>query len=53
LIYPSVKSYESRYYPEFIKSDIELLLRKSGIEIKDELPVLLGAGRILKGVKKG
>ncbi len=53
LIYHSVKSYESRYYPEFIKSDIELLLRKSGIEIKDELPVLLGAGRILKGVKKG
>ncbi len=51
LIYHSVKFYEGRYYSEFIKSDLETLLRKTGIEIKEELPVLLGAGKILKGIK--
>jgi len=40
LIYHFVKLYE-KYYPEFIKSDLEALLRKSGIEVKEELPVLL------------
>lgn len=52
LIYHFVKSYETKYYPKFIKSDFQALLRKSGIEIKKELTVLLGAGRILKGIKK-
>ncbi len=47
-IYHLVKLYEP-YYPEFIKSDLEALLRKSGIEIEEELPVLLGAGKIIKG----
>ena len=51
LIYRFVKSYESRYYPEFIKSYLEALLKKSGIEIKKERSVLLGAGRILKGIR--
>jgi len=50
LIYNFVKSYEP-YYPEFIKSDLEALLKKSGIKIKEKLPVFLGAGRILKGIK--
>ncbi|HKZ93041.1 MAG TPA: methyltransferase domain-containing protein [Candidatus Bathyarchaeia archaeon] len=50
LIYHFVKSYEP-YYSEFIKSDLEALLRKSGIEIEDRRPVLLGAGRIVKGRK--
>ena len=45
------KSHETKYYPEFIDSDLEALLRKSGIEIKEELPLLLGAGRILKGIR--
>ncbi len=51
LIYRFVKSYESRYYLEFIKSDIRALLRKSGIKIAKERSVLLGAGRILKGIR--
>jgi demethylmenaquinone methyltransferase/2-methoxy-6-polyprenyl-1,4-benzoquinol methylase len=51
LIYHFVKLYEGKYYLGFIKSDLEALLRKSGIEIKKELPVLLGAGRILKGIR--
>jgi len=50
LIYHFVKFYESRYYQEFIKSNLEALLRKSGIEIEKECSVLLGAGRILKGI---
>jgi len=50
LIYHFVKLWET-YYPEFIKSDLEALLRKSGIEIKEELSVFLGAGRILKGMR--
>jgi demethylmenaquinone methyltransferase/2-methoxy-6-polyprenyl-1,4-benzoquinol methylase len=51
LIYRLVKSYESKYYSEFIKSDIRALLRKSGIKIEKERSVLLGAGRILKGIR--
>jgi len=50
LIYHFIKLYEP-YYPEFIKSALEALLKKSGIEIKEELTVLLGAGRILKGAR--
>lgn len=53
LIYHFVRLYERYYYSGFIRSDIEGLLRKSGIEIKQELRVLLGAGRILKGIKVG
>ncbi len=52
LIYHFVKIYEKEYYSKFIKSDLKELLRKSGIEIKEELPVLLGAARILKGIRE-
>jgi len=51
LIYYTVKSYESKYYPEFVKSDIRALLRKLEIQIEKEQSVLLGAGRIFKGIK--
>ncbi|MBI3931154.1 MAG: methyltransferase domain-containing protein [Chloroflexi bacterium] len=51
LIYRFVKLYEGEHYSKFIKSDFEALLRKSGIKIKGELLVLLGAGRILKGIR--
>lgn len=51
LAYQFAKSYESRYYPEFIKSDLEALLRKSGVEIEEECRIFLGAGRILKGIR--
>lgn len=49
LIYHFINLYEGKYYPNFIKSDLEALLEKTGIEIKEELPVLFGAGKILKG----
>jgi ubiquinone/menaquinone biosynthesis C-methylase UbiE len=51
LIYHFINLYEGKYYSAFIKSDLEALLKKTGVEIKEELPVLLGAGRVLKGIK--
>lgn len=51
LIYHFVKLYERYYYPEFIKSDLKTLLRKNGIQVKKEIQILFGAGRILKGTK--
>jgi demethylmenaquinone methyltransferase/2-methoxy-6-polyprenyl-1,4-benzoquinol methylase len=51
LIYHFVKLYEGKYYSKFITSDLEALLRKSGIEIREEFPVLFGAAKILKGIK--
>lgn len=51
LIYHFIRLYERHYYSRFIRSDIEELLKKSGIEIKEELRVLFGAGRILKGIR--
>ena len=52
LIYHFVKLYEGKYYREFIKSELEAVLEKSGILIQEKLPLLLGAARILKGIKK-
>jgi demethylmenaquinone methyltransferase/2-methoxy-6-polyprenyl-1,4-benzoquinol methylase len=50
LVYNIIKLYEP-YYLEFIKSDLEELLKKSGTQIRERLPILFGAGRILKGIK--
>jgi len=36
-----------------VKRTVPLTLVKSGIKIEKELPVLVGAGRILKGVRMG
>jgi demethylmenaquinone methyltransferase/2-methoxy-6-polyprenyl-1,4-benzoquinol methylase len=49
--YNFIKSYESKYYPEFIKNNFPALLQKHGIKIEDERGVLIGAGRIIKGIK--
>lgn len=51
LIYHFIKLYEGQYYPEFINSDLKILLRKSGFEIEAESPILWGAGRVLKGIR--
>lgn len=50
LAYGIVKLYEP-YYTEFIRSDLEALLRRSGIGIEGKLPVLFGAARIIKGLR--
>jgi ubiquinone/menaquinone biosynthesis C-methylase UbiE len=49
LVYHLVKLYESRYYAEFIHSDLEGLLNKTGIHVEDARQVVFGAARILKG----
>lgn len=51
LIYRLVSFYEGECYGKFIASDLEVLLGETGIEIKEQFPILLGAGRILKGIK--
>ncbi len=51
IIFHLNKLYESHYYVEFIRSDFEKLLRESGIEVKERLRVMSGAGRILKGAR--
>ncbi|MEW6035141.1 MAG: class I SAM-dependent methyltransferase [Candidatus Micrarchaeota archaeon] len=53
LVYNLVKLYEGRYYREFIKSDLEALLGRSGIKLKGKISVLSGVARILKGINKG
>lgn len=51
LIYHFIRLYEGEYYARFIRSDLRALLRAAGIEVHHELQVLLGAGKILMGVK--
>jgi demethylmenaquinone methyltransferase / 2-methoxy-6-polyprenyl-1,4-benzoquinol methylase len=51
LIYRFVTLYESEYYKQFIGSDLDTLLHKMGIEVVARIPILFGAGRILKGIK--
>ena len=49
-IYQFIKLYEGKYYIDFIKMDLRKFLEKSGIRIIKELPILSGAGRMLKGI---
>jgi ubiquinone/menaquinone biosynthesis C-methylase UbiE len=50
LLYHFIKTYESIYYDQFIKSDLKSLLEQSGIKVIEEVPALAGAGRIMKAV---
>jgi ubiquinone/menaquinone biosynthesis C-methylase UbiE len=51
LIYRFVTLYESEYYKQFIGSDLDTLLHKMGIEVVERIPIVFGAGRMLKGIK--
>lgn len=51
LVYDIVKVPMGKHFVEFTHSDLEGLLEKSGIEIRKERRVILGAVRILKGIK--
>ncbi len=51
LAYRFIRSFESKYYPEFIKNNLHALLEKAGIRIEEERGILFGAGRIIRGVK--
>lgn len=50
LIYHFIALYEAEYYTNFIKSDLETLLTKNGIEIIEKNTLLFRVGRILKGI---
>jgi ubiquinone/menaquinone biosynthesis C-methylase UbiE len=52
LVYHFISLYEGKYYEGFAESDLAAMLREAGIEPKQELSVLLGAGRIVKGIKQ-
>jgi len=51
LIYNVVRFYEGKTYRDFITSDLKRLLSEAGIEVKEELRVVLGAARVLKGIR--
>ena len=51
-IYQLTKIYEARYYPDFINSDLIALLKRYGIEVEEEVRLMLGGVRILKCVNK-
>lgn len=53
LVYNLVRSYESRYYTDFIHSDLEKLIEASGIELEQTQPVLGGVGMMYKGARPG
>ena len=50
LIYQVVRSYETRYYAEFMKSELEDLLKGLQIEIDGQARTMLGTVRILGGI---
>lgn len=50
LVYHFVRLWENKHYSKFVKSDLDTLLTNLQVKVKEELPVLLGAGRILKGI---
>ena len=52
LIYHFVKSFEGEHYVRYIRSDLKKSIEKAGIVITNELPVLFGGGRIIKGTIK-
>jgi ubiquinone/menaquinone biosynthesis C-methylase UbiE len=52
LIYLAVRSYETRYYQEFIKSELEDLLKGLQIEITGQARTMLGTVQILRGINR-
>jgi ubiquinone/menaquinone biosynthesis C-methylase UbiE len=48
LAYRIIKSHETKYYPEFINSDLGALLIKYKIKIEKEVSLMLGCAKILK-----
>jgi demethylmenaquinone methyltransferase/2-methoxy-6-polyprenyl-1,4-benzoquinol methylase len=50
LVYRLVSLYEGEYYRTFIKSDLQALFKRAGIEVQEEFPILLGSGRMLRGI---
>lgn len=51
LVYHFGKLYESKYYPQFMHSDLYALLKTVGITLQEEHIVAARAIRIIKGTK--
>jgi ubiquinone/menaquinone biosynthesis C-methylase UbiE len=51
MIYRLITLYEGEYYKQFIGSELDSLLHQTGIEAVKRVPILFGAGRILKGIR--
>ncbi|MGZ4942136.1 MAG: hypothetical protein ACXV5P_07525, partial [Halobacteriota archaeon] len=43
---------EGEYFAEFVTSDFRRLLKRTGIQIEQEVPVLIGIARITRGINK-
>jgi phosphatidylethanolamine/phosphatidyl-N-methylethanolamine N-methyltransferase len=50
-MYRLIALYESEYYRQFIASDLDTLLKKTGVQIVERRSVLCREVRILKGMK--
>jgi ubiquinone/menaquinone biosynthesis C-methylase UbiE len=50
LVYYVTALFETKYYKNFIKSDLEALFNKNRIKIIEKDTVMHGVGRILKGI---
>jgi len=46
--YNSIRIYESKYFPEFMNTKIELLAKNSKLKLKESAPMLIGCARIDK-----
>lgn len=53
LVYHAVKLFERDHYPDFVHSDLAALLAGSGISVRDEHRVLLGAVGVVIGMRGG
>lgn len=51
IAYMMIKSYESKYYPQFMKNDLPVIMESMGIKIEKERKVMFGTGRIIRGKK--
>lgn len=52
-LYHVVKLYEGETYADFVARDRRALLRRAGVEVLDDHSLLLGAVRIVSGVRNG
>ena len=52
LAYNFVSLYEGEYYAGFVQSSLTAMLREAGTEPEQELPVLIGAGRVTPSKQK-
>lgn len=50
LVYSFVKLYETNHYPEFVASNLRRLLKKVGIQVEVEHPMLKGTLRVVRGI---